>query len=103
MPLKDPKRELRAKAADPRYCPICGHIGKRVATRREVTGIHRRRQCTDEQCRYRWTSIELDLDRVQAITRIEAGLNDILASANRKLESSSALAQILETLKTREE
>ena len=64
-------RAERVQIADPRICPACGARGHRIQTRQEVNGVHRRRECVSKECRWRWTTIEIDLDRAQAVVALE--------------------------------
>ena len=68
---KSQTRAERMEANDCRTCPRCGGVSKRVATRREVHGVHRRRQCSATECGWRWTTIEVDLVRIRAVTELE--------------------------------
>ena len=63
-------RSERIVANDCRICPKCGESGKRINTRREVHGVYRRIECT--QCRVRWSTLEIDMDRANKILKLEA-------------------------------
>ena len=42
-------------------CPICKAEGSKVIdTHIRPRIVRRRRQCRDEQCKYRWNTIEMD-------------------------------------------
>lgn len=66
----DERREIN----DARLCPKCLHKGKRIHTRREVNGVHRRKQCPN--CKWRWTTIEVDLERIVNVLLLERAFAD---------------------------
>ena len=74
-------RDERKQANDPRLCPMCGTRGKRTSTHREVQGIHRRRQCLE--CGHRWTALELDKARLDAVLTLEKVLLATLEDLRR--------------------
>jgi hypothetical protein len=72
-------REQKQTANDPRICTACGERGHRISTRQEVNGVHRRRECINPECRWRWTTIEIDLDRAQSVVALEKAFLEVWA------------------------
>ena len=66
------RSELLA-ANDPRTCPACGSRGHvRAGARPEIRGLHRRRTCINSECQWRWTTVEIDMDRMKLVFDLEA-------------------------------
>jgi len=81
--MTEPTRAEKIAMNDPRTCPTCGERGHRIQTRREVNGVHRRRECINKECRWRWTTIEIDLNRAQAVVALERAFNDVWAELQK--------------------
>jgi hypothetical protein len=93
-------REERLTVNDPRICAACGTRGHRISTRREVNGVHRRRECINPECRWRWTTIELDLDRVKAVVALEKAFTEV---SEALVEKSPLGMKFRDTLKAKRE
>jgi len=65
----DQAREEQIKTNDPRHCPGCGGLGKRTNSKSGVKGFLRRRKCLS--CGWRWSTTEIDSDRIKIITKLE--------------------------------
>lgn len=89
-------RAERQQANDPRICAACGSKGYRKSTKQEVNGVHRRRQCINDECQLRWTTIEIDLQRAQAVVALEKAFIQVWDV----LESYSPDMEFRDTLKT---
>ena len=85
--MEELTRDERLRVNDPRICVACGARGHRISTRREVNGVHRRRECINQECRWRWTTIEIDLDRAKVVVALEKAFTEV----SQALEEQSPL------------